>query len=164
MNTAFADPGHAGPAGGGEEEARRKRDLDLLARASRTELEDLWNGLDDKPAHTRLRGPETGLVMVRGRIGGGGAPFNLGEATVSRASVQLADGAVGHAYRLGTDRRAAELAAIIDALARDDGRRAVIADRLLTPLAERLAAEAAGRAEETAATKVDFFTMVRGED
>lgn len=164
MNTAFADPDQAGPAEKGKDEGQRKRDLDLLARASRAELEDLWNGLDDKPAHTRLRGPETGLVMVRGRIGGGGAPFNLGEATVSRASVRLADGSVGHAYRLGTDRRAAELAALIDALAQDAARRALIADRLLTPLSERLRAEAAARAEETAATKVDFFTMVRGED
>ncbi len=60
------------------------------------------------PAHEDLREPENGLVMVRGRIGGDGAPFNLGEATVSRAAVRLATGEVGFGYALGRDRRKAQ--------------------------------------------------------
>ena len=50
----------------------RKRIVDLLARATLTELETALSTLDPAPVFTALRGPETGLVMVKGRIGGGG--------------------------------------------------------------------------------------------
>jgi alpha-D-ribose 1-methylphosphonate 5-triphosphate synthase subunit PhnG len=142
----------------------RKRIVDLLARATPAELNNAIAELRPVPAFTALRGPETGLVMVKGRIGGGGAPFNLGEATVSRASVRLTDGRIGHGYRLGTDRKAAELSAVLDAVAQDEAARAVLETSLLTPLDTRLAMEAEQLEAETAATKVDFFTMVRGED
>lgn len=142
----------------------RKRIVDLLARATRPELEAALAGLGDIPDHAVLRGPETGLVMIRGRIGGGGAPFNLGEATMSRASIRLTDGRVGHGYRLGTDRKAATLAALIDALAQDGSALAALEAGLFSDITERLEDEARQTREETAATKVDFFTMVRGED
>ena len=58
----------------------------------------------EPPDYVELRAAESGLVMVRGRIGGDGAPFNLGEATVTRATVRLASGEVGFAYVLGRDR------------------------------------------------------------
>lgn len=145
-------------------QASRKRIVDLLAKATLAELQDTLSAFDPAPAHTALRGPETGLVMVKGRIGGGGAAFNLGEATVSRASVRLADGRIGHGYRLGTDRKAAQLSAVLDAVAQDEAARALLEARLLTPLETRLATDAERLDAETAATKVDFFTMVRGED
>ena len=105
-------------------------------------------------------------AMVRewGRIGGGGSPFNVGEATVTRASVRLEDGTVGHAWMLGRDHAKATLAAVIDAVAMSPEKAEAVNDAVISPLA-RLAAEAdAALAEETAATKVDFFTMVRGDD
>ncbi len=142
----------------------RKRIADLLAKATITELESALAALGPIPDFTALRGPETGLVMVKGRIGGGGAPFNLGEATVSRASIRLADGRVGHGYRLGTDRKAAQLSAVLDALAQDEAARNTLETDLFAPLEARLTQEAQRLAAETAATKVDFFTMVRGED
>ena len=82
---------------------RRKDAIEVLARASGRELADAWSAWPDRPDVSPLRGPETGLVMVRGRIGGGGAPFNFGEATVTRAAMRLSTGQVGHAYALGTD-------------------------------------------------------------
>ncbi len=116
------------------------------------------------PAHENLREPENGLVMVRGRIGGDGAPFNLGEATVSRAAVRLASGEIGFGYVLGRDNEKARMIALCDALlqtrdhAGDDrggGPRSV---------ARRDDARAAiAEAAEAAATRVDFYTMVRGE-
>ena len=144
--------------------AARKRVADLLAKALPEELDAAWAAVDQKPEMRMLRGPETGLVMVRGRIGGGGAPFNLGEATVSRATVRLASGLVGHGHTLGTDREKAKLAAIFDALWQDAGFEAMIETQLLAPVESRVAEEDRKRAEETAATRVDFFTMVRGED
>ncbi len=135
--------------------------MGLLARASLTELKAHLEPLDIEAQ--AVRGPETGLVMLRGRIGGGGNAFNLGEATVTRATVRLATGEIGHGQRLGTDREATRLSAIADALA-ETGRHEAALSALLRAVEERVAAEAQRQAEETAATRVDFFTMVRGED
>ncbi|MDX3929577.1 MAG: phosphonate C-P lyase system protein PhnG [Shinella sp.] len=135
----------------------------MLAKATRAELQAAWEGLPEKPEVAPVRGPETGLVMVRGRMGGGGAPFNLGEATVSRASVRLADGTVGHGQSLGTDGEKARLAAIFDALFQVPDRSEPVR-RLVAAVAARLADEDARRNRQTAATRVDFFTMVRGDD
>ncbi len=142
----------------------RKRTTDLLARAEREELDAAWNALAARPTVQPVRGPETGLVMVRGRIGGGGSPFNLGEVTVTRATVRLGSGTVGHAHALGTDREKARLAAIFDALWQEPATREFVEQAILTPICGRIAAETRKKAEETAATRVDFFTMVRGED
>ena len=141
----------------------RKKAMGLLARATLDELNAAWEALADKPDVHPVRGPETGLVMVRGRIGGGGDPFNLGEATVSRATIRLSSGEIGHGQLLGTDRQRARLAAIFDALAQREDDRANV-DALLHQVADRLALEERRNAEETAATRVDFFTMVRGDD
>jgi alpha-D-ribose 1-methylphosphonate 5-triphosphate synthase subunit PhnG len=100
--------------------------------------------------------------MLRGRMGGDGRAFNLGEATVTRAAVALSDGRTGFAYQLGRDREKARAAAIIDALWQ--GRERALIERALAPLRTRIADAAALEARRTAATRVNFFTMVRGED
>ena len=151
----------AGPALPDEIVARQAM-MATLAAADPTTLLRLWEALSSRPLYHCLRGPETGLVMVRGRIGGGGAPFNLGEATVTRATVKLDSGELGHAHALGRDHRKAEISAALDALWQRDAK-AVERD-ILTPMrAAQAEADALLRAE-TAATKVDFFTMVRGDD
>lgn len=144
--------------------AARKRVVDLLARADIHDLSRCWDALAPQPEVTMLRGPEIGLVMVRGRIGGGGAPFNLGEATVSRATVRLGDGLVGHGHILGANLKRARLAAIFDALWQVPEHRDHIEAELLRPVEERIAANKRKTSQEVAATRVDFFTMVRGED
>lgn len=144
--------------------AERKRVADLLARAEMCELSHAWSVLAEEPIVQPVRGPETGLVMVRGRIGGGGAPFNLGEVTVTRATVRLSSGAIGRAHLLGTDRERARMAAIFDALWLEEGTRGFVERMLLVPVAARLEEAERNKAEETAATRVDFFTMVRGDN
>jgi alpha-D-ribose 1-methylphosphonate 5-triphosphate synthase subunit PhnG len=114
--------------------------------------------------HVDLRPVETGLVMVRGRIGGDGQAFNIGEATVTRAAVRMNSGEVGFAYLLGRDRERARLAAICDAIWQDERRRAAIERHVLAPIRARLVAERERQRAQTAATRVDFFTLVRGED
>lgn len=143
---------------------QRKRVADLLARADIHDLNRCWDALAPQPEVKMLRGPETGLVMVRGRIGGGGAPFNLGEATVSRATVRLGNGLVGHSHVLGAHLKRARLAAIFDALWQDDDHRDRIEAELLRPLEAGMTEDKRKKSEEVAATRVDFFTMVRGED
>lgn len=141
----------------------RRALMAVLARAVPAEIDSALAGLDPLPGASDLRPPEIGLVMLRGRTGGDGAPFNLGEATVARAAVRLDGGATGFAYRLGRDAGAARKAAILDALWQDAARREAV-EAALTPVLARLDSEAAQVRAETAATKVDFFTLVRGED
>jgi alpha-D-ribose 1-methylphosphonate 5-triphosphate synthase subunit PhnG len=115
------------------------------------------------PAHENLREPENGLVMVRGRIGGDGAPFNLGEATVSRAAVRLATGEVGFGYVLGRDRQKARMIALCDALVQSNEFAEAVETKVLAPLRTAMISERNRKAAETAATRVDFYTLVRGE-
>jgi alpha-D-ribose 1-methylphosphonate 5-triphosphate synthase subunit PhnG len=144
--------------------AARQAAMAALAGATGPELERLWDKARLPREAEAVRGPETGLVMLRGRIGGGGAPFNFGEATVTRATVRLPGGAIGHSYALGRDKKKARLAAIADALWQDPAQRAGVEAQLLEPLRAAAAAADSKRRAETAATKVDFFTLVRGED
>ena len=139
--------------------AERKRWMAVLARASAAEIEARLADADPLPSHTRLRGPETGLVMVRARAGGGGAPFNLGEMTVARCTVRNADGLVGHAYVAGRDLRQAELAAALDAGLQDPARREALERAVIAPLAAAQEAARAGTRRRAAATEVQFFTL-----
>lgn len=145
------------------DEPRRAR-MNALALADPQALLDRWEAYSPKPEHTVVRGPESGLVMVRGRMGGGGAPFNVGEAAVTRCVVQLASGEVGFGHVMGLNEDHARIAAWVDAAAQLPGQGARIDEAIVAPLAaERAAAERAA-AEEVAATRVEFFTMARGED
>jgi len=144
--------------------AARKARLSTLAKAPSDRLRALWaNYSSDLPAHEVLRAPEVGTVMVRGRAGATGAPFNLGEMTVARCSIRLDSGAVGHGHVQGRDRDAALLAALIDALA-EEGEADALDAAILAPLRAEAGAKRTTRAAKAAATKVEFFTMVRGED
>ena len=146
-----------------ESEMRRQM-MAVLAHASSSRLAGLWRDAGFDVTAEPVRGPETGLVTVRGRIGGGGAPFNVGEATVTRATVRLASGEVGHSYALGRNQDKARILATIDALWQKPELRPRLEDLILSPLRMEHDVNAARRAAEVAATKVDFFTMVRGED
>jgi len=144
----------------------RQRRLRLLARADRATLEAALAALPAQPEWRRLKQPETGLAMVRARAGGAGQRFNLGEMTVSRCVVALDGGAgrMGVGYVQGRDRRRAELVAVFDALSQEPGSAEKIEQLLIAPVERKLADERSKRAAKVAATKVDFFTLVRGED
>jgi len=141
---------------------RRKAAMTVLAHAATAEIAGRLDAVV-LPAHETLRAPENGLVMVRGRIGGDGAPFNLGEATVSRAAVRLASGEVGFGYVLGRDNDKARMMALCDALVQSRDHVATIEAQVIAPLRAGMMARRDRRAAEAAATRVDFYTMVRGE-
>ncbi|MEC3862575.1 phosphonate C-P lyase system protein PhnG [Mesobacterium sp. TK19101] len=141
----------------------RKAWMGLMAKAPAGRVAALLDAAMARPGFDWLRAPEVGSVMVRGRAGGTGAPFNLGEMTVTRCALRLITGEVGHAYIQGRSKPCAEAAALVDALMQTDhaGRlRAAVLD----PLHAEQETAKATRAAKAAATKVDFFTMVRGED
>jgi alpha-D-ribose 1-methylphosphonate 5-triphosphate synthase subunit PhnG len=137
----------------------RRRWMSVLARAKAERIAALLDSCGGPPGHTALRGPEGGLVMVRGRAGGGGAAFNLGEMTVTRCTVRTDTGLIGHAYIAGRDVRRAELAALVDAMMQDPGRTGEIETRIIAPLETEQAAQHSQRAAKAAATRVQFFAM-----
>ncbi|MEX5729459.1 alpha-D-ribose 1-methylphosphonate 5-triphosphate synthase subunit PhnG [Rhodovulum iodosum] len=141
----------------------RKGWMGLLAKAPAERLAALWAGFGPEPGFSWLRAPEVGGVMVRGRMGGTGAPFNIGEMTVTRCALRLETGEVGHGYVQGRDKEKARHAALVDALMQT-GQADRVRAAILAPLAQEMAAARTARAAKAAATKVEFFTMVRGED
>jgi alpha-D-ribose 1-methylphosphonate 5-triphosphate synthase subunit PhnG len=148
---------------GSEIEARRAA-MAVLARARGEAIEAALSGLGLALRFDELRAPETGLVMLRGRIGGDGSSFNVGEATVTRAAVRLDTGETGFSYVLGGDGRKARLAALCDALWQSPAHRAAIDAHVIQALRAEQVKMRARRHAQTAATRVDFFTLVRGEN
>ncbi|MCX5513195.1 phosphonate C-P lyase system protein PhnG [Kaistia algarum] len=142
--------------------AARQALMALCVAATKMELEQAYANIGPGPSAEDLRRSESGLVMLRGRMGGDGRAFNLGEATVTRAAIRLSDGRTGFAYQLGRDSEKARISAILDALCQGVEREAV--ETALAPIRRRVETEALAKARRVAATKVDFFTMVRGED
>lgn len=138
--------------------------IGILARSTFADLNRLASNFVRHLSWAWMRSPEIGLVLVRGRIGGTGEPFNLGEMTVTRCALRLADGTVGHGYVQGTDRQHARLAALVDAaLQRDDENKTLFLG-VIEQLRRIQAQHRRERRAKVAATKVEFFTMVRGEN
>jgi len=133
--------------------------MSVLARASAAEIARLLEPLPPVPAYRLLRGPESGLIMLRGRAGGTGAAFNMGEMTVTRCTVLCENGLTGHAYVVGRNDRTAELAALLDALLQDPARHDALHNAVIAPLAAAQQHRRERDARKAAATRVDFFTM-----
>ncbi|WP_193369538.1 phosphonate C-P lyase system protein PhnG [Pelagibius marinus] len=152
-------PGERDPA-----QAARRRWMSVLAKAKLNELESAWEDLAQKPAYDWLRRPEVGMVMVRARTGGTGGRFNLGQMTVTRCALRLASGEAGLGYVQGRSKRHAELAALFDALLQDEGRRGELEDSVIAPLEASHLDRRTARSRKANSTKVNFFTMVRGEN
>src|ERR1700731_271335 len=142
-------------------QARRKAAMAVLAHCDAPDIAACLDAIE-LPSCENLREPENGLVMVRGRIGGDGAPFNLGEATVSRAAVRLASGEVGFGYTLGRDRQKAQMIALCDAMVQSNEFADAVEEYVLAPLRAVMLSIQNRKAKETAATRVDFYTLVRG--
>lgn len=134
-----------------------------LAKAPCGLLADAWGKAELTPDFEWLRAPEIGTVMVRGATGGTGAAFNLGEMTVTRCTLRLNDGTVGHAYVPGRDQQKAEIAALCDAMLQTE-HAPEIHQKIIDPIRRDYHDRRTAKAEKAAATKVDFFTLVRGED
>jgi alpha-D-ribose 1-methylphosphonate 5-triphosphate synthase subunit PhnG len=138
--------------------------MSVLARAASRDLEAAWAALATRPVYRVVRTPELGMVMLRGRAGGSGPRFNLGEMTVTRCSVEVESGATGHAYVAGRDLRHAELAAVFDALLQDGRLRDTLERSVIAPFEEAQRESRHLAASRSAASKIEFFTLVRGED
>lgn len=141
-------------------DANRREWLAVLARADRTQLESAIGRAGPLPSPEPVRAAESGMVMLRARVGGTGDAFNAGEATVTRSAVRVGLH-LGVGYVLGRDKRRAELVALFDALLQDPARREALLRQVVQPLARGQAEARATRAAQVAGSRVEFFTMVR---
>lgn len=141
----------------------RQRAMAICAGATRDELAAAVAASGYAGEVSVMRRPEAGLIMVRGRTGGDGDAFNLGEMTITRCVVRLDSGNDGFAFIPGRDAGRARDAAIIDALVQTPELAGAVGAALET--ARRRQADDLAEAERrTAATRVNFFTLTRGED
>jgi alpha-D-ribose 1-methylphosphonate 5-triphosphate synthase subunit PhnG len=147
-----------------EQQTDRQRWLSVLAHSSAALLETHWQALNLQPAYTLIRPAEIGLTRLQARMGATGKRFVMGDATVTRAVVQLSDGTLGYSYLLGRDKAHAELCALLDALLQQPETRQLLEEKIITPLAAWRDEQRQLRAREIASSKVDFFTLVRGDN
>ena len=144
--------------------SQRQRLMTIVSRASRKELEEALTLLKNPPAYQLIRAPETGLIMLRGQVSTNKQLFNMGEASVTRATIRLETGETGTSYALGRDHKKAVMAAYVDALWQVAAWQQFVETHVLKPLELEQETKAQEFSKKVSATKVDFFTMVRGED
>ncbi|MFW0698612.1 phosphonate C-P lyase system protein PhnG [Pantoea sp. R13S299] len=147
-----------------EQQTDRQRWLSVLAHSSAALLEQHWQALNLQPEFTLVRPAEIGLTRLQARMGATGKRFVMGDATVTRAVVQLGDGTLGYSYLLGRDKAHAERCALLDALLQQPETRSLLEEKIITPLAAWRDEQRQLRAREIASSKVDFFTLVRGDN
>ncbi|MGC1019579.1 phosphonate C-P lyase system protein PhnG [Pantoea agglomerans] len=147
-----------------EQQTDRQRWLSVLAHSSAALLETHWQALNLQPAFTLIRPAEIGLTRLQARMGATGKRFVMGDATVTRTVVQLSDGTLGYSYLLGRDKAHAERCALLDALLQQPETRQLLEEKIITPLAAWRDEQRQLRAREIASSKVDFFTLVRGDN
>jgi alpha-D-ribose 1-methylphosphonate 5-triphosphate synthase subunit PhnG len=152
---------NAGHVDDGSLQAARQATARAVALAGLEAAEHAFEALGRLPVFQHVRPPEIGLMMVRGRMGGAGSAFNLGEMTVTRAAVRLSSGEVGIGHVGGRSRRHAELAALADAMAQSDEWADVLQRHIVAPLKAVHDARRQSRGRKAAATQVEFFTLVR---
>lgn len=139
---------------------KRQEWMRVLARAGnnlqqfKVELEPL--------VYSHIRNPEVGMVMMRGRAGGSGQAFNVGEVSVTRCVVKLESGEMGYSYVLGRNLLHAEIAAVLDGLLQGEQAEHWF-ERVIVPLQQQQLTQQAARDHEVMGSKVNFFTMVRGD-
>lgn len=147
-----------------KQQTARQHWLSVLAHSNAAELDAHWQPLNLKPEFTLIRPAEIGLTRLQARMGATGKRFVVGDATVTRAVVRLNDGTLGYSYLLGRDKAHAERCALMDALLQQTETGELLQEKIITPLAASREEQRQLRAREIASSKVDFFTLVRGDN
>ena len=141
----------------------RQRWMSVLAHSQPAQLRSHWQALNINPRYQSIRAPEIGLAQLQGRMGATGRRFVLGDMTVTRAVVQLENGGYGYSYIAGRDKAHAELCALLDALLQLPEQAELLQQQLIEPLAALQHEQRQLRARAVASSRVDFFTLVRGD-
>ncbi|SNY73388.1 phosphonate C-P lyase system protein PhnG [Enterobacter sp. CC120223-11] len=144
--------------------ATRQRWMSALAHSEPATLAARMQALKLAPEYETLRAPESGLVQIQARMGATGSRFFAGDATLTRAAVRLTDGTIGYSWLLGRDKAHAERCALVDALLQNDAHFQTLMETLIAPLEAEREARISARQAELNASRVDFFTLVRGDN
>ncbi|MBL5914575.1 phosphonate C-P lyase system protein PhnG [Enterobacter asburiae] len=142
----------------------RQRWMRVLAHSQPAALSARMSALSLAPDYDTLRAPEIGLVQIQARMGGTGERFFAGDATLTRAAIRLNSGTLGYSYVLGRDKAHAERCAVIDALLQEPPFFQTLMETLIAPLEADRAARIGARQAEVNTSRVDFFTLVRGDN
>lgn len=134
----------------------------MLATSSKNDLLNLWEQKKINIRYEWLRTPEIGSIMAQGRMGVTGDKFNIGEVTITRCSLKLNCGTIGHSYVQGRSKKKAEISALCDALMQTEMSNE-INKSIIIPLEKIKKNNKDKILSKAEATKVDFFTLVRGE-
>lgn len=141
----------------------RKEWIGLLGSADPKDLEAAKKEYAQGVKITHVVTPETGMIMVQAKADGSNGRFNLGEVTVSRCVLEVKKTYMGTAWVMGSDLRHAELAALFDALLQDPATHDPLANTLIKKLKIKQTAKNERMAQDAADTRVEFFTLKRGE-
>ena len=142
---------------------KRKSWMSLLATSNKNDLLNLWEQKKINIRYEWLRTPEIGSIMAQGRMGVTGDKFNIGEVTITRCSLKLNCGTIGHSYVQGRSKKKAEISALCDALMQTEMSNE-INKSIIIPLEKIKKNNKDKILSKAEATKVDFFTLVRGEN
>ena len=141
------------------QEARRDW-LAILVRVPANEVIAASNEFDFSVVI--LKGPEVGLLMTNGRIHSTGRPFHLGEVSLTKCVLKDDQGLLGYGHIIGRNKQQAKAIALFDlALQRINSAEPALIR--LNAWKEEVAEIEAMESEAVEKTRVDFFTMVRGE-
>ncbi len=142
----------------------RQHWMSVMAKSSPEALIVLSDNYVNQHTFETIRAAEVGLTQVRGRMGGTGSQFNVGDMTITRCVVRSPEGHYGHSYIMGRNKDHATRAATLDAMLQDQIHQSLLMEKIIQPLTKDLAVKTAEKADTVAQTKVNFFTLVRGED
>lgn len=147
-----------------QDQTTRQHWMSVMAKSSPEALIALSDNYVNSHSFETIRAAEVGLTQVRGRMGGTGSQFNVGDMTITRCVVRSSEGHYGHSYIMGRNKDHATRAAQLDAILQSQTYQKVMIEKIIQPLAQDLAVKTAEKADTVAQTKVNFFTLVRGED
>lgn len=142
---------------------QRQKNLSILAKAPLSNMLEYWEGINIDATFNFLKKPEVGMAMVRAQAGSGGENFNMGEMTMTRCVVRLDSTEIGYGFVAGRSKKKSELVALIDACWQKKSLKNIIEEKIIAPLHCVQISKEKIISENTESSKVNFFTMVRGE-
>ena len=146
-----------------DKKSQRQQNLSVLAKASLATMLEYWQQINVDATFEFLKKPEVGMAMVRAQAGAGCENFNMGEMTMTRCVIRLDSDEIGYGFVAGRSKKKSELIAVIDACWQKDSLQKIIEEKIIEPLYALQVNRAQKTSENTKTSKVNFFTMVRGE-
>ena len=135
--------------------------ISIFSKTNESLLKNSLDHINFKENYDVLLGPEIGSIMIQGRAGGSGDKFNLGEATLTKCIVKFQE-KTGYSYHLGRNLIKSEYGAILDALMQIESYHSKLL-MYVKEFQEEIQKEKTKIIAGSSESKVDFFTMVRGD-